>query len=99
MGICVARNVFFLFIWVVPVGNTSPSIFYIKFCCVDSIFCVTGVGSSLQSFMWRGKINALIQKFKLDHVKEILKYERRANKRQEREQIVGKGGGRKVYKM
>lgn len=27
--------------------------------------------------MWRGKINALIQKFKLDHIKEILKYERR----------------------
>lgn len=77
MGIRVARNVFFLFIWVVPVGNTSPSIFYIKFCGVDSIFCVIGVGSSLQGFMWRGKINALIQKFKLDHVKEILKYERR----------------------
>lgn len=71
VGIWVARNVFFLFIWMVLVGNTSPSAFYLKFCCV------IGVGSSLQGFMWRGEINVLIQKFKLGRVKEILKYERR----------------------
>jgi len=77
VGIQVARNVFFLFIWVVPVGNASPSVFYIKLCSVVSVFGVIGVGSSSQGFVRRGKINVLTQNFRRGSVKEICKYERR----------------------
>lgn len=68
--IWVARNVAFLLFLVVPVGNAPCSILPISLCCVDSDFCVVGVGSIFQGFLWRVRIKVLIQKFRLDGVQE-----------------------------
>lgn len=94
----VAKNKGGFFISAIPVGNASPSMFYIKPYCVGLIPCVRGIVNSWQGFMWRGNIIVLIWKFKLGSV-DVEIWMKKTNKQLDREQIVGKEGGRKLYTM